>query len=302
MKLRSKIFIAGVAIILASNAVALLGVAYNRSGEPDAVVELSERELGMPHRYRGLITESTGLALSIKCRVDTLPQSYGYYANNCMSTPDWLDRNKLIELGFDPESLPEARADTPLSGDKHRKREAYLVLEYNGNAYRRTVAKAEKKLAQEKSLLDQNPNNEEYEERVDSAQESLLSEQRSSSRLFAIDAGRDREALRNKYPDSSRYIIMLALIKPIWLCEDPHDHWTGRISGLLIETINIPLAYRHVFEPLEVDTQYDANRQPPRYRVRVAFGKRAEPWVLGVERIQPDASNDKKKEKKEKKE
>ncbi len=293
MKFHSKILIAGAIIILASNAVALLGVAYNRSGDPDAIVELTERELGMPHRHYGLIKESTGLALRIKCRVETLPQGIGYHGNHCLNTADWLDRNKLIELGFDPESLPESRADTSLSGNNHRSRQAYLVLEYNGDTYRRMVKKAEEHLAREKSLLEQNPDNEEFESRVDSAQESLLSEQLSNSRLFAIDAGRDREALRKKYPDRSRYILMQALIKPVWRSREPHCEWFGMISSLLIETVNIPLAYRELFEPLEADTQYDEYRQPPRYKVRVAFGKRTEPWVLGVERVQPDASNDK---------
>ena len=48
---KGKIFIAGLAIIIVTNIVALAGVAYNRSGEPDAVVELTERELGLPYRY-----------------------------------------------------------------------------------------------------------------------------------------------------------------------------------------------------------------------------------------------------------
>ena len=36
MKLNLKTLIAGLTIIIATNAVALIGVAYNRSGEPDA--------------------------------------------------------------------------------------------------------------------------------------------------------------------------------------------------------------------------------------------------------------------------
>ena len=48
----TKILIAGLAIIIATNVVALAGVAYNRSGNPEAQIELTERELAMPHRYR----------------------------------------------------------------------------------------------------------------------------------------------------------------------------------------------------------------------------------------------------------
>ncbi len=38
----------GAALILVANGVALTGVAYNRSGEPDSRLNLSQRELGRP--------------------------------------------------------------------------------------------------------------------------------------------------------------------------------------------------------------------------------------------------------------
>lgn len=58
------------------------------------------------------------------------------------------------------------------------------------------------------------------------------------------------------------------------------------ITGLLIDSINIPLEHHAVFAPLENTTPgRNQNRQTPRYKVRIAFGKRAEPWVMGVEGI-----------------
>ena len=39
----------GLGLILASNAIALAGVWYNRSGEPQAQLQLSEREIQLPY-------------------------------------------------------------------------------------------------------------------------------------------------------------------------------------------------------------------------------------------------------------
>ncbi len=52
MKSNTKILIAGLGIIIATNVIALAGVAYNRPGQPEATIELTERELAMPYRYR----------------------------------------------------------------------------------------------------------------------------------------------------------------------------------------------------------------------------------------------------------
>ena len=99
MKRNVKILIAGLSIIIVTNVIALGGVAYNRSGEPDALVELTERELDIAYRY-GLERENTGLRLNINCRVETLQDDYAYANNNCWGNPVWLDQQKLIELGF----------------------------------------------------------------------------------------------------------------------------------------------------------------------------------------------------------
>lgn len=85
-----------VAVVLAANAWALIEVGLNRSGQPDAVVELTEREA---HLVR-LGEENTGLALRL---VWTGPA-------------DRLDRAKLEELGFKPV-------------ERQLPKEAFVVLE-----------------------------------------------------------------------------------------------------------------------------------------------------------------------------
>lgn len=282
-KINTRILTAGLAIIIVTNVVALAGVAYNRAGQPDTVVELTERELGMPSRY-GMNKENTGLGLRINCRVENV-QHYSYGNANCRGNTAWLDRAKLIELGFEPHTLPIKRKGR-ISYDKTLPRKVFIVLEYNGAAYQRVLARTEIELAEQQALLVNNPGKAEFEKRVKKAQKKLDSEQHHNSRLFAIDAGLDKTALRNTYPDTSQYILMQALIKPIWRSIKKEKEWKGTITDLLVDTINIPLEHRAVFEPLEdLKPRYNQNNQKPRYKVRVAFGKRAEPWVIAVEKL-----------------
>jgi hypothetical protein len=54
----------------------------------------------------------------------------------------------------------------------------------------------------------------------------------------------------------------------------------------LNNSINIPLEDRAAFEPFKkLVTQRGKDRKKPQYTVRVAFGKRGEPWVMGAERL-----------------
>ena len=283
MILNVKILIAGLAIIIVTNIVALAGVAYNRAGEP-AVVELTERELGMPYHY-GMNKENTGLGLRINCRIEVDAQYYSYGNANCRGNTPWLDRSKLIELGFEPHTLPKKRKGK-IPYAKTLPRKVFIVLEYNGAAYQTVLVSAEKELREQQALLVNNPGKKEFEKRVKRAQDKLEGEQHHNSRLFAIDAGLDKNALRNTYPDTSQYILMTALIKPTWRSNKKEKQWKGTITDLLVDTINIPLEHRAVFEPLEdLKPRYNQNKQTPRYKVRIAFGKRAEPWVLAVEKL-----------------
>ncbi len=279
-----KILISGLAIIVLTNVVALAGVAYNRSGEPDAVVELTERELGLPYNY-GFEKENTGLGLRINCRVEDLTNDYLYNTYNCFGQPAWLNKEKLLELGFD---LNDHSDHDPArwAYNKILPRQAFIVLEYNGAAHQRAVSNKQQTLVEAQTLLTNNPDNQEFEKRVKDATDKLHAEQDYNSRLFVIDAGLDKATLRSKYADTERYILMQALIRPTWTTVDKQNEWAGHITDLLIDNINIPLQHRDVFRPVENNAPYRSqNQRQPRYKVRVAFGKRAEPWVIGVEEM-----------------
>ena len=281
MKRNVKILIAGLSIIIVTNVIALGGVAYNRSGEPDALVALTERELNIAYRY-GLEKENTGLRLNINCRAETLQNDYVYANDNCWGNPIWLDQQKLFELGFELETY-----------DKNYRyynrilpRDVYLVLEFDGATYQRVLERKEKKLSDEQALKINNPDNPEFEKRVKLAEENLAAEQTHNSRLFAIDAGLDKAALRNAYADSNRYILVKASVKPSWNFDNNQRKWTGRISDLQIESIYVPLEHRAVLGPIEkAGSHRSLKTNGPRFQVKVAFGKRAEPWVVGVELV-----------------
>ena len=70
---RRHTLIAGIALIALTNAVALIGVWYNRSGEPESALRLTQRELAPPY-WRGVDRESGGLELR--------PRAQGFIASS----------------------------------------------------------------------------------------------------------------------------------------------------------------------------------------------------------------------------
>jgi hypothetical protein len=81
----------GLALILVTNAFVLTGVAYNHSTEPEAVIQLTERELDLSYS----VEENTGISL----RLEWHQPGSGTYAR--VEVPGWLDQAKLESLGFD---------------------------------------------------------------------------------------------------------------------------------------------------------------------------------------------------------
>ena len=119
---RLGLLVAG-AIILVTNAVALIEVALNRAGAPVENIQLTERELPLDFREK----EDTGVAVHLSWR-------------RFSSVPDdvsWLNQTKLEELGFDyawaqrhPENPPSPRP-------------AFVALEFDGPAWERWLKSAQ---------------------------------------------------------------------------------------------------------------------------------------------------------------
>jgi len=278
---RTHTLVAGIVLILATNAVALLGVAYNRS-EPESTLRLTERELNLPYNW-GFEKENSGIALSLQWRVlarqdevrFVLGTSYTGFGN----APDWLDKAKLAALGFDvskPEDTPQGR----MYYDKMLSKEVLLVLELDGPACRVALARAQQHLQEEQALLKANPGKKEFEERTKNAKREFYQEERMSSRLFVVDAGRDAASLRARYADRHRYAIVRGKIQPQVVDINHKPELVAYITGLSISEINVPAIYRQIFEPLRKSTltnQYGVATPP--FEVSVAFGKRLEPWI-----------------------
>jgi hypothetical protein len=267
-------WLAALLLLVAVNALVLAGVAWNRSGEAQARLQLTERELPLQYRYAGA-EENTGVALRVQLHEDS-------YA------PAWLDADKLRALGF---SLPGREA---LSGDAGTRlkrplsRKAWVVLEFDGPAWRDALAAKAQRLADVRLDLESGTAT---RKQVESLEKSLARMRQGGSRLVAVDAGRDPAALRARYPDSTRYVVTGARVRA-WVgrsreAEDDVDRLAvkGYLS-LLVNRIHVPLQHRTRLQSVVGDDWRDKRApdadQSPRYRVRLYYGRRHEPWVEAI--------------------
>jgi uncharacterized protein DUF4824 len=280
---RKHTLIAGLGLIALTNAVALSGVVYNRSGDPEATLRLTQRELRTAYRWYGS-RENSGLALSLLWRVlnERSPeiQSFGYAGTG--GTPQWLDKAKMEALGFDAPA-PAAYSDLRRREryEKQLPREVLLVLEMDGPAYRRSLELVAQHLAREAEKLASNPGDKNLATRVKTAREALERETSGNSRLFVVDAGLETSAVRAKYPDRSRYAIVHGQLR--LLSFDTPSAGIGYISGLSIESINVPFALRDVFGGATLALDFDQPNRVP-FEATVAFGKRLEPWITAAKK------------------
>lgn len=270
---RRRTLIAGVSLILAVNAIALAGVAFNRSGAPESTVQLSERELQAPGRWKS--KENSGVALSLRWRVHSgidVPETYYEYASYG-GTAAWLDKAKLAALGIE---VSQEQSRMARNFKLLRMKEVLLVLELDGPAYRQSLERARKKADDEEKLNQANPGNKEFAQRTKAAKEGLMREELENTRLFVIDAGLDAEALRAQYPDQAHYLIVRGKIRPQQINRDKQERLMGFISAISISQINVPVE----FQPALMQTE--ATNKPPRFKATVAYGKRLEPWIVAL--------------------
>ena len=271
------LFALGFTVLVATNIAVLAGVAYNRSGMPETLITLSERELPLPY-YRN--EEDSGLALHMDWRVlgaeedDTPYRSWGY--------PAWLTADKLAALGF------QIDADQVLESDGRRTKaplpkEVFIVLENNGPAYREALRRAEQALAQAEDRLSADSTDQQRQETVDNAAKRLERERITASRLFAVDAGLDPARLQETYADRARFIIAKGLVKPTYDYGKHRRRVQGYIQRLCVEDIHVPLEHRKLLDALIAkDRSQREAAAPPRYDITIAYGRRFEPWIVAV--------------------
>lgn len=273
--------LAGIGLIILTNAVVLAGVAYNRSGEPDSSVTLTERELNLPYLYSAS-RENSGIALRFNYRSQSSsPSGYRYYG----SEAKWLTKEKLAELGFDVSQPVKTNTDG-IYYRRQKAKEVTLVLEYNGKAYQATLAAAQKYLDELKAEAPADTSDWRDKNKLRQAEANLKHEQASASRLFVIDAGLDQESLRKQYPDNKKYLLLKGLIGVnITTNKDKDRMFYGYIRRLSIQTIHIPLEHHKILEKVMAEDFRLKQDEPPRYAVTLNIGKRLEPWVVGVKKL-----------------
>lgn len=281
---RKTTLLAGIGLILITNTVALLGVAYNRNGEPESVLRLTQRELQLPYEWRG-DRESSGVALTLRWRVlvDDSHDPSGLLTSYPGSggSPKWLDQPKLAALGFDVRQREDA-AKIRARYDKTLGKDVLLVLEFDGPAYRMALERLTQYAASQEALFAANATNKEVEQRAKNVREQANREEPETSRLFVIDAGLDQAALRARYPDRARYTIVHGQVRPRLVGEAKELRPVGYVSAVNIDRINVPLGFHPLFEPWTERGRNNLQTAVPGYEVTVAFGRRLEPWITAA--------------------
>ena len=281
---RTHTLVAGVALIAVTNAIALGGVAWNRSGEPESVLKLTQREVWEP-RGIGIDREPGGLRLSLRWRALSSGPDVEAYAE-VYGSPEWLTEAKLAALGFDVSPLPDERR-ARRRYERQLPREALIVLEFDGPAYQKALERARARAAREAAKGAQTGKTGPGSPAEQAAQ-FLRNEETANSRLFAVDAGLDAQALRAKYLDRTRYAIVQGKIRLSYQHgRGKEARWTGYIDGIQNDQISVPLEFRKAIATVPRSRPFaGAPAGAPPFEVTVAFGKRFEPWIVAASAAQ----------------
>lgn len=274
------IFIVAFLVLAITNIFVLTGVNLNRSGEPTSHTILTQRELREPHIYN-LNKDNNAIFLRFDYRYDM---------------DDWLNEEGLEKLGFDIEGYRNSKVQKRFLP----KKEVFIVLENDGNAYQKSLKRAEERVIEKELLYNKDLNNEVLKHQMTQLKTKLLSEQLSNSRLFAIDAGLSYEKLRQKYDNIRKYIIVKGVIRPYTKYNAP-DGFFVFIEKLSIPKLYIPLKHskwlRELSDKIEkernfytylLDYDYGFRKfnKKPGYQVELKYGKHYEPWVVSVDKIE----------------
>lgn len=242
-------------VIVAANAVALLHAALNRSGEPEAELTLTERELIYSNYSLTGQDQDTGVSFVVRIENAIFATSY---------TPEpereWLDSSQLRSMGFDL-SMPAGDDHAAEFYSRQRPRPAYVAVEMNGPAADRLL---EKRQREEEQSRNKWPN---YSPQNLSA----------LSRLAAIDGDRDPAALRSRHSDRHAIAILPALVYVQFLPKT--DDRAARVTGR-IDRATKPV---HISQPLAQGFLDRVKDSRVHFTAHVKFGKSLEPWVSDVQ-------------------
>ncbi len=166
-----------------------------------------------------------------------------------------LDRTQLEAAGFVFKDAPsEATRDYAFLP-----REAFVALEYEGQKWR------------------------EWQQLGEEAKQFRRTA--DPPHLFVVDASKSVSALRGRYPDQSKYLIVRAVImartqaiKDAVSNEVTRYEYGGRVVQIRPDVIHVPLPLSSVISSLKRRSEGGE----PRYTVTVKYGRNLEPWVAAV--------------------
>lgn len=269
--MKNRYLLIALGLVVVVNALVLLGSAYNRSGEPEATLILTERELDQ--RWSRNAEENSGVSLSI---------NWNRYADQKV----WFDGEKLQAVGFDVKELTREKRDWHYS-KRLLPKKGFVVLELGGAPWEAWLVEERAELVKLKARLPNDDEDEKHRVRQVARQQEKM---QSNSRLFPIDAGADPTVLRQRYPDRSRYAIVLAEVKVRFSNENDERNVYGSIVSLLSSKLHVPVAMQPALLDLpqrkrwsQYDTTLELRELQPRYSVTVNWGKRFEPWIESIE-------------------
>jgi hypothetical protein len=276
---QARALLLAVALIVVTNAVVLAGVAYNRSGDPEAVLKLTERELRF-HSWMWPENENSSIDVHLNWRVasrDTDEQGYDWYRGL-----HWLQPAQLRELGFDVvEDVESEEGQERVRRQPSRR--AWLVLELDGSAYQTELARARQRAERAATLAQTNAGDSEFQDRLNAARSEVVREETSETRLFVIDAGRDAAVLRKRYPDRHRYAIVNGHLDVAVEGPPKRQRMIAHITEIDVGAIRVPHPYRAIVQPLIPGDYPD---REPRFAATVNFGQRFEPWIVDLVSLQ----------------
>ncbi len=263
----SGLIVMAFALLAITNIIVLLGVNANRSGELTSKMTLTERELRLPYSSN---SENSGVALRMVYRVldNDTNNTYAYY-----NSPAWLNSEKLKALGFDTDKYVNAKYPK-----KAIPKEVLLVLENDGEAYKRSLKRVNEVFLEHQEQFHANPKGNRIKERYETAKKDLQRESLTASRLFVVDTGLDYAALRRQYSDKSRFLIVKGTVQLIH--NEMEKRVFGYIQALSIKTIHIPLEHKETVSGLAYYSD-----EGPRYSAVVHYGSRYEPWIISIKHL-----------------
>lgn len=274
---------ASAGLVVLTNVIVLVGVAYNRGGEPEAEITLTEREA--PLSYEAFRSDEN-TELSLRLHWQNPAHRWHAVMVEPRSEPGWFDQARLEAVGYDC-SLPLSDPAAEQYYDKLLPREAFVVLGYGGEPWTRWL----EQWAQDKVFMAEQVEKGKWSkndlERFSEAYERLP---RTGSRLLAVDVGSDPIQLRQRYPERDRFVIVRAEMRLYLVREgktasgERHAAYLrGEVTHLLIDEIHVPFELRTVLDTLSHGPLVRPDGvKAPRYEVTLRFGRRHEPWITAI--------------------